>query len=206
MKVLRFDNLYIVYTEKIDGNQRVEENRKKVLQNFSFEKVFLPIQKHTNKVVKHSSLPQEADGVFADRKCLPIGVLTADCMPIVLFDNERLSVLHAGWRGLFSGIIQNGLKNHAAQNTKAFILPSIRKCCYQVDKSFISNLNISDRFFEKRKDGIYLSLQKVAKNILMENGIDKIYEVPICTGCCDNLYSYRKGDFEERIMTFAWFE
>jgi len=206
LKVFKFGNLNIVYTEKKDGNQRIEKNREKVLQKFSFEKIFLPTQKHTNIVVQYSLLPKEADGVFTDRKGLPLGVLTADCMPIVLFDGKILSILHAGWRGLFSGIIQNGLKNHTVKNTKAFIFPSIKECCYQVDKSFISNLNISDRFLEKREDGIYLSLQKVAKDILVKEGVSKIYEIPICTSCCDNLYSYRKGDFENRIMTFAWFE
>ena len=206
MKIFKFNNLYIVHTEKKDGNQRLRGNRKRVLNHFDFDDVFIPVQKHTNTVVKYTDFQSEADGLFTDKKNVPVGVLTADCIPIVLFDGKVLSVLHAGWRGLFSGIIQNGLKNHNIERTAAYIFPSIRVCCYQVDEKFIRNLNISKDFYSKNENGIYLSLQNVAKSILKNNGISKIYEVPVCTACSDRLYSYRKGDFEDRIMTFAWFE
>ncbi len=206
MKHLKFGNLHIVYTEKEDGNQRIEKNRKKVITDIGMNTVYTPVQKHTAKVVYYKDIPVEADGVFTDRKLIPIGVVTADCMPIVLFDGKNLSILHAGWKGLFSGIIENGLKNHNKDTVKAFIMPSIRDCCYQVKEDFIQIHNIKQSFYSKTRNGIYLSLQKIAKNILNRYGISKIYEIPICTACCDKLYSYRKGDFESRILTFTWFE
>ncbi len=206
MKYLKFKNLSIVYTEKTDGNQRLEKNRKKTANKFNFNKIYIPNQKHTNQITYYKNTNDKADGIFTDKKQIPIGVITADCMPIVLFDDNILSVIHAGWRGLLSGIIQNSLRNHNTDRLRAFILPSIRQCCYEVQKDFIKEHNIEKKYFSIRENRIYLNLQKLAKNLLQEHRIKSIYEIPICTGCCDKLYSYRKGDFEERILTFAWFE
>ncbi|NPA51979.1 MAG: polyphenol oxidase family protein [Aquificae bacterium] len=206
MKNLKFGNLNIVYTERTDGNQKIEKNRELVLKTFGFKKVHIPNQKHTNKVSFYKNEDIESDGLYTTYPNTPIGVLTADCMPIALFDRNTLSVVHAGWKGLFSGIIQNSLKNLDIKQTKAFILPSIKQCCYQVDQPFIEKLNIPNKYLRKDKNGIYLNLQKVAKDIILRYGIKYVYHIPLCTKCCDKLYSYRKGDFAERILTFAWFE
>ena len=51
----------------------------------------------------------KADAVITNQKNLPLGILTADCVPILLYDyvNNIIGCIHAGWKGAYSGIIEN---------------------------------------------------------------------------------------------------
>lgn len=211
MKKISLGKLNIVYTEKSDGNMRLPENRKKVLSHFGFSSVFIPDQKHTSNVFDIEDYKgEEADGLFTDKKNTPIGVLTADCMPVVISDGEVLLVLHAGWKGLFNGIIENGIENlKNRERGFAVIGASARDCCYYVGEDFLEKakekgINITKRHFKKDEKGIKFSLQEVAKDKLKEKGINHIVDLSLCTICKENFFSYRKGDFEDRMLTFAW--
>ena len=50
----------------------------------------------------------KADAVITNQKKLPIAVLTADCVPILLYDYKKniIAAIHAGWKGAFKGIIK----------------------------------------------------------------------------------------------------
>ncbi len=209
MKHFKFGNINIVYTEKEDGNQRNREVRNNTASKFGFEKIFIPVQKHTNKVVKLSELSKDADGIYIEEKNVPIGVLTADCVPIVLFNENELAVVHGGWRGLFNGIIENAISLFKRNSVKAFIGTNIRNCCYQVQDDFVENFKSKypdENLFEKRENGIYFNLNEFTKFLLKSNNVELAYETKLCTKCEENLYSYRKGNIEERILTFAWIQ
>jgi hypothetical protein len=66
------------------------------------ESIFLPIQKHTDKIiVAESSLePKVADAVITSEEGVLIGVQVADCVPILIYEKERgvVAAVHAGWR------------------------------------------------------------------------------------------------------------
>lgn len=199
MKEITYKNIHICFTERKDLNQRIINNRP---TNIS---ILIPNQKHTNKVLKHNQdLSQEADGIYTSERNIALGVLTADCMPIVIFNEEELAVVHAGWRGLFSGIIENACGMFKNKPKHAFIGPSIRKCCYQVQREFIEHLNVEDRFFNCIDGKYFLSLQDVAKEKLHKLGIKDIHDINQCTCCTGNYFSYRKGDFDDRILTYAY--
>ncbi len=207
MKYFKFGNINIVYTEKEDGNQRDKKLRKNVAEKFNFENIVIPNQKHTNKVVTVNSLETEADGIYTDKKNIPVGILTADCVPVVLFNSKELSVVHCGWRGMFDGIIQNAVNMFKEGGLKAFIGANIKGCCYEVQEDFIKNFEKkykADKFFEKNKGSIHFNLNRFVKYILSKDNIEIVYEVEFCTKCDDNLFSYRKGHIEERILTFSW--
>ncbi len=213
MKKVSLGKLRVVYTEKEDGNMRDPLLRQAVLKASGFDKIFIPNQKHTNNIYNIDSYSnQEADGLYTDRKKTALGVLTADCIPVVLTDGEILAVIHAGWRGLFEGILEKGVsKLKQKEKAIAFIGPSARICCYQVQEDFLENINkynihVDKRHMKKDEDGYRFSLQEVAKDKLKETGINHIIDISLCTICKENFFSYRKGDFEERILTFAWLE
>jgi len=209
MKIFKENNLTVVYTEKSDGNMRLKENRKKVLEKFGFDDVYLPKQEHTNIVAPFVNMSAPADGLYTDLKRVPIGVLTADCMAIVLTDFNGLVVLHAGWKGLVNGIIQNGLKYFKDGAKFAFISPSIRSCCYEVGKEFYDILKekgIDTDYLTKRDGRVYFDLQRLANDILRENGVERIIDMNLCSKCGENIFSYRNGNFDERILTFAFLE
>ena len=210
MKNFKFKNLNIIYTEKEDGNMRDKSVRDKFLKKVGLKYVYLPKQEHTNVVAPFVNMSAPADGLYTDLKNIPIGVLTADCMAIVITDFKALVVLHAGWRGLLNGIIENGLKYFKERkNLFAFISPSIRKCCYEVGEDFIKNLgkyNIDRKFFIKKGEKYFFSLQDLAMEKLKNEGVKEIFDVGKCSKCGGNIYSYRNGDFDKRILTLSYLE
>jgi purine-nucleoside/S-methyl-5'-thioadenosine phosphorylase / adenosine deaminase len=77
----------------------------------------------------------DADALWTDSLDVSIAVLTADCVPIVLADPERrlAGVVHAGWRGLLSGVIDAAVGEiGGAERLIAYVGPSIGPCCYEV--------------------------------------------------------------------------
>ncbi|ACN99684.1 conserved hypothetical protein [Sulfurihydrogenibium azorense Az-Fu1] len=204
MRLLTFDNILIAFTEKQDLNQREEKNRLPVQLSLGVDTIHIPNQKHTNKVVKvEEDLNQECDGIYTNKENTAVGVLTADCIPIVLFNSREIVVIHAGWKGLFGGIIENGFSLLKDKRAKAFIGACIRGCCYEVDKQFVNNLNISDKFYKIYNDKPYLDLVSAAVDKLIKLSVKDIYDLGECTKCSGKFFSYRNGDFESRILTAA---
>ena len=60
---------------------------------------------------KNSKLKKriKADAIITDQKKLPIAVLTADCVPVLLYDYKKkiIAAIHAGWKGAYRGIVKN---------------------------------------------------------------------------------------------------
>ncbi|WP_081826585.1 polyphenol oxidase family protein [Persephonella sp. KM09-Lau-8] len=207
MKHLKIKNLNIVFTEKEDGNMREPSNREKLVNKFPIKNLLVPNQKHTANIIFPEDINQEADGIVIDKKNIAGGVLTADCMPVVLTDFNRLVVIHAGWKGLLAGIIQKGIEFfEKKENIYAFIGAHARKCCYEVQQDFIEKNSIEKKYIYKENNKLTFAMSELAADILKKHGVRQVEDISICTICNDNLFSYRKGNFNERILTFAWLE
>ena len=78
------------------------------------QKIYLPIQKHTDKVlVLDSDLsPGIADAVITNNKGILLGVQVADCVPVLLYDAKKnvIGVVHAGWRGTAASILKKTIE------------------------------------------------------------------------------------------------
>ena len=82
----------------------------------------------------------DADGLATDRQGLMLGVLTADCVPVLLVDTQLRAVaaVHAGWRGTATGIVGAAVQamqdqfGSEPEDLLATVGPSIGPCCYQV--------------------------------------------------------------------------
>jgi YfiH family protein len=132
--------------ECIFQGQRLRDDIPKIL-NVRLEGVYLPIQKHTDKVliVDHDFEPKIADAVVTNRKGILLGVQVADCVPILLYDVKKgvAGAVHAGWRGTASGILKKAIKAMAdrfyslPQDILIAIGPGIRWCCYNVGHEVI---------------------------------------------------------------------
>jgi YfiH family protein len=109
---------------------------------------------HGRAVVRAEEWPAsrpapEADAVVATRPGAIVGVVTADCVPILLAAGEGRGVaaVHAGWRGLALGVVQAGLEAllHASGASPgalvAAIGPHIGPCCYEVDAPVLDALS-----------------------------------------------------------------
>jgi YfiH family protein len=135
-----------------------------------------------------------------------IGVLTADCLPIVLYDqkNHAAAVVHAGWRGSAQRICYEtivAMRTHFATDVsdlKIFFGPSAQKCCYQVAPDFPENLNMFAYFlkvFSYQPGGLYFDLPLFNVLQLQEIGVGLeaiSLAHNLCTICDHRFFSYRR--------------
>lgn len=163
-------------------------------------------QLHTNKVVfikKYNKYLKGVDGTITNAR-IYLGLKTADCLPIFFYDfkNNIISAVHAGWKGLVTGIVKNTLLllrryNVDPKNLMIAIGPHIRACCYEVSYSRIikfRQLGLPKTIAEHRNSQWFLNLTEVAKFQLLAHGLRKesIDILPICTSCDKRFYSFRR--------------
>lgn len=78
------------------------------------ENLVLPVQSHSPNIVKIETGAEaitNTDGLWTESKDFLLGVKTADCAPICMWDDKKFGIVHAGWRGTVNGAIENLLKN-----------------------------------------------------------------------------------------------
>ncbi len=93
----------------------------------------------------------KADAIVTDRLGLVLGILTADCTPVLLADREAgvIGAAHAGWKGAFSGVIEAVVAAMAARGARreriaAAICPVIARKSYEVDEAFLRRFAEAD--------------------------------------------------------------
>jgi polyphenol oxidase len=135
------------------------------------------------------------DSIFTKNKYLSLGVQTADCIPIVVFDKEQIAVVHSGWKGTLDNIISNVLSEF--KNPNVFFGPFIHSCCYEInighgsdkrDVEFIKKYGINSVLYKNEK--CFLNLEYILKQQIeiFDKNI-KINNLDICTSC-NNLPSH----------------
>ncbi len=95
------------------------------------------------KIHGEQSLPK-ADAIVTNLPNISIGIITADCSPILFFDEEKniVAAVHAGWRGAKLGVISStivAMKKLGAKNIKAVIGPMIAQKSYQISQEFFDD-------------------------------------------------------------------
>ncbi|RMA93059.1 polyphenol oxidase family protein [Hydrogenothermus marinus] len=201
MKHLQFKNLNIIYREK-------EDNPEEVLKNLPVKDVIFPKQTHSNIVcsINDNNLNISCDGIWTDKKNMAIGVKTADCVPVVLSDFKKIAVIHAGWRGIVSGIVENAINLFDNKIEIAYIAPHAKVCCYEVKEDFFKKIGKDYfKYIKKNRNKIYFDMELAIKDKLTVKA-KQIIDSGKCTICSENLFSYRKGDIKERMLTIAFLD
>ncbi len=162
-------------------------------------------QVHSSRVILLEDFLEglEGDAIITQRKGLKIGVKTADCVPIALLGEKTVAVVHAGWRGLKEGILEETIKAlkdlEPLENFLAFVGPSAKACCYEVGEEF-KELFTSLYF---RNSKLYMDTQEEAILRLKGSGIKRLFLYKVCTICHHSLPSHRKDKTKDRILTLA---
>jgi len=182
---------------------------KKKIKN-TVKNIFLLHQVHSNKFIyideksKFKSKPK-ADAVITNQKNIPIGILTADCVPILICDERKnfVAAIHAGWKGAYKDIISNVVKfmikkGSNPRNITAAIGPSISVKNYEVKKDFkrkfIKKDKKNNRFFKIVYKKLYFDLPKYVKSCLLKNKIKNIESINIDTfNKKNNFFSARRS-------------
>ena len=209
----------VSFTEDYFYKNNISSEKSQILKVFTkFEDI--PIQYmnqvHGNNletIFSHSSLPiDETDSLFSSTSNIALGVLTADCLPIALSKNDgsEFAMLHAGWKGLLSGVIESTLTSFtkSCSDVSAWIGPSISQKNYEVGndlyESFIDKDDGSEsNFIEKGYDKWLFSLHGEAKRILGKYDINADVSSE-CTFESESLFSYRRDQTENRILSIIW--
>ncbi len=193
-------NKELSYSFKM-GNKLVKLEKEWV----NHPKLYIPIQKHTNRVILLSTFPSPpviADAVITNLKGISVGVKTADCAGVVLIGSDYVAVAHVGWRGLASGIIERLIKRFSdledIGSVFAFVGPSAKGCCYEVGEEF---KNLFPGKVIERNGRLFMDLQKAVVDELRELGILNVGVYEKCTICTPELPSFRRDKTEERILT-----
>ena len=164
-------------------------------------------QVHSSKIVtleeiKNSPDLIEADGIFWTKgQLLPgesIAIKTADCLSIYIESNTGFYLIHAGWRGVHKNIFST------IDDPKMIkILPSIRKCCFEVTSEFHNHFLDGHNFTYIENDKIFFDLAKQAMNQISQNFPSVIFDIDSrCTFCAkEKFHSFRRDKTTLRNYT-----
>ena len=168
-----------------DKKNYIKKNLKFVSKkiNVKLNNLKLMHQTHSNKVIFISKNNRRAKNFYSDAlitniKGYALGVVTADCAPIILYDskNQFIGCIHAGWKGAFSGIIENTIKKFKSLNSKNDILASVGPCIgpksYEVDINFYKKFLLQSKknkayFIKKNNVKKLFNLRKYVNDKLL---------------------------------------
>ena len=195
-----------------DAERDVHANRQALYTQLGFtsEPAWLT-QTHSNHcVVVEDDSNRTADAAITRLATQPLVILTADCLPILLCNTAgtEIAAIHAGWRGLLHGIVQQTLATlHAPANTLlAWIGPAICQACYEtspdVKQQFIDRYPFAAQAF----NGRFANLPLLADLMLRSQNVSAVYHANVCTYEQNTTcYSYRRTAQTGRMGSFIWF-
>ena len=216
-----YDNFNLA-THVGDDPQQVALNRQQLIQQLDLNCPPLWLnQIHGNEVVAsfNSGCLPDADGCFSDRVGDCCVVLTADCLPVLLCNQQgtKVAAVHAGWRGLCGGIITNALNQFGANDSVlAYLGPAISPLHFEVGQevreSFLSKAidreqeHLLEKAFTQSENDRYLAdLYALARVELKQNGVNQIYGGDFCSyGQSEQFYSYRRDKDCGRNASLIW--
>lgn len=172
-------------------------------------------QTHSNHcVVVEQSDQRQADAAITRSSQHVLAIMTADCLPILLCDNQgtEIAAIHAGWRGLAQGIVENTINTMRTppQNLTAWIGPAICGDCYVVNEEFMHAFQekypFANDYFKNHHTKFLADLPALAEKILFNLQITAVFKTTICTfEQKKDFFSYRRDLQTGRIATLIWF-
>jgi len=242
MKIFSFNKVKIFFGDSSTSPFKISEFRESKKSKLSLNILAKKLPKNTyflkqthsnnglvfkkNKKILFNSLSSDGDYIISDIKENKIGVLTADCLPVVFYDSEShvSAVAHAGWRGSLANIlfkVINDLKenfNTNINNLHIWFGPSAGKCCYEVSSDFLNTVlekkllseKITNNCFENLsfdnknyKKQVKFDISRYNYEILLMNGILRHninIEQNLCTICNKQFCSYRRDGINSGVQ------
>ncbi|MDC0535239.1 peptidoglycan editing factor PgeF [Francisellaceae bacterium] len=148
-----------------------------------------------------SDVARTGDAAISNFSYMPCTVLTADCLPILVCNQQatQVAAIHAGWRGVVAGVIQNSLEQFNGEPLSVWLGPCISQQNFEVGQDvyneFVSlNKNYAQYFIPNGIPGKYqLDLEGVAKEIIWQYKVFRMVSDTRCTFALPNeLFSYRR--------------
>lgn len=208
----------VLFTARADGNvssvsgaqsERGELARERLKHRIGVRRVARGRQVHGALVARVTDAERrvgdsltEADGQATALAGVGLMVLTADCLPVAVGCSRAVAMLHAGWRGLAAGVLEQGVlalqELGCADQMSAVIGPAAGPCCYEVGPE------VHEALGEPSGRGA-LDLRAVARRRLAGAGVADVRDVEACTICDERFFSHRReGTRAGRQAGVAW--
>jgi YfiH family protein len=167
-------------------------------------------QVHGTQVVDlDSAHGGEGDAAITTRKNRVCAIRVADCMPVLMADEEAtvVAAAHAGWRGLSAGVLETTVEAIGLPGEKllAWLGPAIGPRVYEVGDEVRAAFKEKEAFTANRPGHWLLDLYAVARRRLEEKGVQRIFGGGFCTySDPQRFHSYRRDGTSGRMAAFIW--
>lgn len=197
----------------------VAENRRRLLEALHLPATPLWLQQAHGTIVVDAATAKpgcEADASFATRPGIVCAVLTADCLPLLLCDGggTRVAAVHAGWRGLLAGVVENGVRamQRPGAQLLAWLGPAIGHKAFEVGEevrdAFIAEDTQAAVAFSPSPGGRWLAdIYLLARQRLARMQVTAVYGGHWCTvNDAARFYSYRRDGVTGRMASLIWLD
>lgn len=205
-----------------DDPANVEQNRNWLAQWTGWKKQPQWLkQVHGNQIIqlphRFVSAP-EVDACFTRELNEPCVIMTADCLPLLICNQEgsQVAAVHAGWRSLLAGIIENTVSQFASAGyLLVWLGPAISVKHFEVGKDVydafvLSNKHYAQYFYpvsatKSLPPKWMMDIYAIAKHKLKELGVAAIYGGDQCTFTdAERFYSFRRDGATGRMVSAIW--
>ncbi len=204
-----------------DNPEHVLQNRQRLQESFALPEAPRWLnQTHSADIIRLESSPESssaahADGSWTDQSNIVAAVLTADCLPVVISDvhGTQVAVVHAGWRGLAGGILENALSVFpSGAEVHAWLGPAIGPSAFEVGEDVLESFTArhakhDSEFVKTAAPGKYLAnLYGLARSELQLARDVTVSGGDYCTYDQANwFHSHRRDGVKSgRMATIAW--
>ena len=203
-----------------DKKNNVSKNIKIAINALGIEKKRLKLinQIHSNKIffINNNNLNKDiyGDGLITENKNIALGILTADCAPIFIFDKKKSIVccLHSGWKGALNNIVSKGIKKIKrkkikSQNIIVIVGPCLGFNNFEVDKKFklkfIKKNKSYQKFFKsKNRNKDIFDLRNLINFQISKEGINNVFNIRKDTYKNSHIFfSHRRATHQNKIQT-----
>ena len=195
-----------------------ENNKLKSLLGINTDPIWVR-QTHSNTVIEACDANREknADATFTGQEKNVCAILTADCLPLLICDTQgtKVAAIHAGWRGLAAGIIENTLTALSLNPEQMLVWlgPAIGPNKFEVGQDvyeiFVSQDASAIQAFKPISANKWLAnLYTLAKMRLNYQGVNNIFGGNFCTYSQEDLFfSYRRDKTQTgRLASLIWID
>ncbi|PNH87607.1 peptidoglycan editing factor PgeF [Vibrio diazotrophicus] len=185
--------------------QQTEMPTAPVWLNQTHSTVVLEVAQPTNDVL-------DADGVITSSPNVVCSAMTADCLPVLITNTQgtQVAAVHAGWRGLAGGIVENAL-THFSNDVMLWLGPAIGPQAFEVGEDVLQafldyDSKAATAFVPGKQQGKWWANMATLTRLRMAKlGIDQVFDSGLCTyQDPQRFYSYRRDGVTGRQATFIW--
>ncbi len=201
-----------------DDSKTVGRNRDALTEHFGLPSapVWLNQTHSTDILVLDAPTEQvlNADGALTAQTGVVCSAMTADCLPVLISNRSgtQVAAVHAGWRGLANGIVENAL-SHFSEDVMVWLGPAIGSAAFEVGDDVFAAFAAFDSGAEQAfsttgKPGKWLAnMSLLATRRLNQSGVSSVYDANLCTFSDPELfYSYRRDGITGRQASFIWID